>query len=342
MPATRNMFDSGKWRRRRRRRRRKEEEMEAPSLQASAAAPWQPARLRSARRNGRGGAHPMKGDALRRKKWISCNLIRHGRAVICFCLTSFVYLPELCVTKVPAVFFSVVHLPSLQIVEQFPCPGIMKHKDSFAESEDAVHQNDRRLRQRRRRPVESRCLALSPFVPVSSGQVEDAGAEAVRQSLRKIGRHRGAEYVEAEEQVHRRADEELRQAEDSDRQPRHLSSENPAGSTPGTTSTFCSSEINSLQRGREDNWKEATNGPPHTNTSCSASNKDSRDEQVVETKGREKANGPLLLPPPHRPYLSLSHQHFEEEKRGKDDSFLPFIPHNLPSNIGKTREVGGG
>lgn len=46
--------------------------------------------------------------------------------MIGFYLTLFIDLPELQVPKLQAVFFSIVYLPSLQIVEQLPCPETME------------------------------------------------------------------------------------------------------------------------------------------------------------------------------------------------------------------------
>lgn len=84
-----------------------------------------------------------------------------------------------------------------------------------------MHQNDRR-----RRPLENQHLLLALLFLPSGAQVDDIGPEAVGQDLKEIRRHGGAQDVEGEEQVRRRTDEELDQVEDSDRQPRHFSSEN--------------------------------------------------------------------------------------------------------------------
>jgi hypothetical protein len=110
-----------------------------------------------------------------------------------------------------------------------PRPEREKRRESYplAEAEDAVHEDDGR-----RRAVEHDGRgAPSLVVPPCHDDVDEPilregrGGAAQEQRprrrgrLREVGGHGGAEDVEAEEQVHRRADPELHQVEDEPRHP---------------------------------------------------------------------------------------------------------------------------
>lgn len=57
------------------------------------------------------------------------HIIDYNKAKICFYLTLFIDFPKLWVPKSSAMLLSIIHLPSFQIVEQFPCPGIIEHRN---------------------------------------------------------------------------------------------------------------------------------------------------------------------------------------------------------------------
>lgn len=95
-----------------------------PYLQASAATPWRPARQQSGQQNGQDGAHPMKGNGLHpnhsNNLWEMRGNPNWQKAFEN--LTSFICSSKLWMAKFPTVFLSIIHLPSFQVIEQFPCP----------------------------------------------------------------------------------------------------------------------------------------------------------------------------------------------------------------------------